>query len=139
MIFRALALALLAAPLAARAETVEVTVDNVRNANGHVRVAICDARNFLAKKCDHDAAVPSQAGTTTLRIDAPPGVYAAQGYLDDHDWGEVRRTLLGLPEQGIGFSRDAPFHFGPPSFDDAKFTVAPGVVTKVHMTLRYFE
>jgi uncharacterized protein (DUF2141 family) len=62
-----------------------------------------------------------------------------QGYLDDHDWGEVRRTLLGLPEQGIGFSRDAPFHFGPPSFDDAKFTVAPGVVTKVHMTLRYFE
>jgi uncharacterized protein (DUF2141 family) len=136
---RALLAAALLWPLAGRAETVEVTVTNVRNANGHVRVAICDQKTFLAKQCAHDAAVPSQAGTTVVKIDVPPGVYAAQGYLDEHDWGEVRRTLLGLPEEGIGFSRDAPFHFGPPSFADAQFTVAPGVVTKVRMALRYFD
>lgn len=134
-----LVVALLAVPLLAQAETVEVTVNNVRSAEGHVRVAICGKADFLKERCAYDMAVPSVKGTTTVRIEVPPGTYAAQGYLDEKDWGEVRRTFLGLPRNGIGFSRDAPFRFGPPSFDEAQFSVVPGTVTRTVMTLRYFD
>jgi uncharacterized protein (DUF2141 family) len=134
----AIAGAALLFPLAAQAGTVEVEVDNVRSALGHVRVAICLQASFLKDRCEHDMAVVSVKGTTIVRFEnIPPGEYAAQGYLDEKDWGEVRRDLLGFPEQGIGFSNDAPLRAGPPKWADARFTVGATPI-RVRMTLRYF-
>ncbi len=77
-------------------------------------------------------------GTTVVRFeDVPPGEYAAQAYLDEHDWGEVRRDLLGMPENGIGFSNDAPMRFGPPKWDDARFAVGATPV-RVSVNLHYY-
>ena len=132
-----LAAMLAAGPVHAATVTVTVTVTNVRSAKGHVRVAICSKAEFLGKNCRFHVAAPSQAGATVLRIDVPPGVYAAQGYLDEHDWGEVRQTWLGIPEEGICFSRDAPINLGPPKWADAAFTVGPDGAA-ISMRLRYF-
>ena len=128
---------LAAAP--ARAGEVIVSVANVRSGVGHVRVAICTRRSFLQPTCTIRRAVPSEKGTTTVVFtDVPPGEYAAQGFLDEHDWGEVRRDMLGFPENGIGFSNDAPMNFGPPKWDDARFTVRPDGAVHVFMTLHYY-
>jgi uncharacterized protein (DUF2141 family) len=129
-------LVLAAAP--AHAASVEVTVTNVRSALGHVRVAICTKETFLTPTCQVHRSVPSMQGTTVVRFeDVPPGEYAAQAYLDEHDWGEVRRDLLGMPENGIGFSNDAPMRFGPPKWDDARFAVGATPV-RVSVNLHYY-
>lgn len=132
-------IAALAAAAPAQAGEIVVSVTNVRSNLGHVRVAICRQPFFLQKTCTIRQAVPSVKGTTTVVFpDVPPGDYAAQGYLDEHDWNEVRRDLLGFPENGIGFSNDAPMNFGPPTWDDARFSVGANGIVRVHMALHYY-
>ena len=133
-----LALALAMTAVSARAGEVDVEVRNLQASTGHLRVAVCPETEFLQPHCIFHQAVPAAKGSVEVRfINIPPGVYAAQAYLDEHDWGEIRRDMLGFPEEGIGFSNDAPMRFGPPRFADARFTVGDAPV-QVHITLHYY-
>ena len=125
------------APTAAPAATLEVTVANVRNNKGHVRVAACTQATFLKERCAYNAQVPSVAGETVVRLEVPPGTWAVQAYQDEDDSGKVGRNLLGIPTVGLGFSNDAPFRFGPTSYGDAAFHLGAGG-GRIRLTLRYF-
>jgi uncharacterized protein (DUF2141 family) len=132
----ALALCLAAAP--ARASTVLVTVTGVRNSHGHVRVAICSKADFLKPHCAYTGNAPAATGDVLVIVEnVPPGIYAAQAFHDEKDTGRIDRTLLGLPEQGMGFSNNARMFFGPPRFSAAQFVVAENTV-KITFSLRYF-
>ena len=64
-------------------------------------------------------------------------MWAAQAFHDENRNGVIDRNLLGIPKEGLGFSNDAPFRFGPPAFADAAVqVVAPG--GRIRLTLRYF-
>ena len=124
-------------PGLARAATLEVVVANVRNANGHVRVAACTQRTFTKEFCEHNGSARSAAGETTVRLDVPPGVWAVQAYLDENDNEKVDQNFLGLPTEGIGFSNDAPIRLGPPSYGDAAFQLGAGG-GRIRLSLRYY-
>lgn len=137
---RTLLIALLcAAPLSgAGAATLEIVVGNVRNAHGHVRVAVCPQPMFLTDKCSLVGFTKSRPGEVLVTIrDVPPGVYAAQSFHDEDDNDDLGRTMLGMPKEGIGFSNDAPFRFGPPSFADAAFQLTPAG-GRIRFNLRYY-
>ena len=64
---------------------------------------------FLKDNCPYEGSAVAIPGSTTVVISGvPPGEYAAQVFHDEHDEGKVRRTVLGIPTEGIGFSNDAP-------------------------------
>lgn len=112
---------------------------NVRSERGHVRVAVCPKASFLQASCAWHAAAPARAGSVVVMVPGvPPGVYAVQAFLDENDDGKINRNLLGIPKEGIGFSRDAPMRFGPPSFGDAAVTVGAAGAA-VSLRLRYFD
>ncbi len=135
---RVLALATMMATQA-HAGDLEITVSGVRNDHGRVLAEACPKEQFLAVKCPWRAGVPAAPGQVTVRIpDVPPGIYAAQAYHDENDNKQIDRNWLGIPKEGLGFSRDAPFHFGPPSFDDAAFQLGPEG-GRIALTLRYFD
>ena len=125
------------APALAHAVTLDVVVANVRNDKGHVRVAVCTQATFLKERCAHNAQVKSVAGETVVRLEVPPGTWAVQAYQDENDSGKVDRNFLGIPTVGLGFSNDAPFRFGPPSYADAAFQLGAGG-GRIRLTLRYF-
>ena len=135
---RPLALLLLvAAP--AQAATITVTVTGVRNANGHVLVAICPRANFLQPDCPWHGLAVAHPGNTSVTIDhVPPGTYAAQAYHDEDNNQRLERSFFGLPKEGMGFSNDAPMRFGPPSFDTASFNLNADS-SAIHFKLRYYE
>ncbi len=117
----------------------EVAVSNVHNDRGHVLVAVCVPAEFLSPHCRFVGSAPAHAGTVTVRITGiPPGTYAVQAFQDKNDNLKVDRDFLGLPTEGIGFSNNAQFHFGPPSFNDAAIALGPddGQIT---ISLRYFR
>ncbi len=121
----------------AQAAKLEVMVGNIRSGKGHVRVAVCSPDTFLKETCQwygHGKAVP---GEVTVTLDVPPGTWAAQAYQDENDIGKIARNFFGLPTVGIGFSNDAPFRFGPPSFADAAFRLGAGG-GRIRLNLRYF-
>ncbi len=125
MKYAALAGGLLLAGRAVPTTSLDVSVSNVRNARGHVLVAVCTPAEFLAPHCRYVGKAQAHPGAITVRVTGiPPGTYAVQAFHDENDNLKIDRNFVGLPKEGIGFSNDAPFHFGPPSFRDAAITVA---------------
>ncbi len=128
----------LAAAASARADPLIVTVAGVRNDTGQVRIAVCSKANFLKPTCEHVATAPAKAGEVVVRLEGvPPGTWAAQAFHDEDGDGKIGTNLLGIPTEGLGFSNDAPFRFGPPSFGDAAFLLVPGG-GRIRFSLRYF-
>jgi uncharacterized protein (DUF2141 family) len=134
---RAILMCLAAVPSMAWGASVQVTVEGVRNDHGRVLVTLCTAADFLRPHCAWKASAPAAAGTVRLRIDGvPPGTYAAQAFHDENANGRLDRNFLGLPEEGMGFSNDAPMVFGPPRFTTAAFAVT-GSAAEIEFHLRY--
>lgn len=122
--------AVLAAPALAAELTVSVT--GVRSDKGNVAVAICDRATFPAGACPYHAETKAKRGEVTVQVaGVPPGTWAVAVLHDEANTRKLEFSLLGIPKQGFGFSRDAPMRFGPPSFADAavKLDDAGGLVT----------
>jgi uncharacterized protein (DUF2141 family) len=73
------------------------------------------------------ADVPAIGGETTIILTSlAPGEYAVEVYQDLNGNGKMDMSLLGIPEEPYGFSRDARPRLSKPSFDRVKFSVAAG-------------
>ena len=122
---------------AAQSATLEVVVGGIRNDRGDIRVAVCSEATFLKPTCEHVGHVAAQSGEVTVRIEVPPGTWAAQAFHDENRNGIIDRNFFGIPTEGLGFSNDARFNFGPPSFAAAAFQLGPAG-GRIHFSLRYF-
>ncbi|WP_395677523.1 DUF2141 domain-containing protein [Inquilinus sp.] len=122
----------------ASAATVEIVVANIKEAKGTIRISLCPQDKFLGDDCPYSGTAPAKIPQATVVIqNVAPGVYAAQGYQDVNDNRKIDRTLLGVPEEGVAFSRDPSYFFAPPEFRDAAFTVGPREAL-ITLHLRYF-
>ena len=128
-----------AVPARAGQGTVQVVVANIRNDHGLVRVSICTRQEFLKADCSYRAAAPARRGTVTVTVPGvQPGTYAVQAWHDEFNSGHVQQDFLGIPREGVGFSRDPMLLFGPPSFNDSDFQVGPDG-GRTGLRLRYFH
>ena len=101
-------------------------------------VAICTADAFLGRDCQYRGRAEARAGAAEVTIGGvPPGFYAVQAIHDENDNLELDRNLLGMPREGMGFSRDAPMRTGPPRFSDAMVEIGAGG-GPITLTMRYF-
>lgn len=132
------ALTLLWLPAAAHATDIQVRVHGVNSRGGSVRATVCREANFLRPHCDYSGRAPAgSGGTVVVRVrGVPPGTYAVQVFHDVRDSGEITRNLLGIPTEGVGFSRDAPIRFAPPRFADAEIAVS-GALVATDITLKF--
>ncbi len=55
-----------------------------------------------------------------------PGDYAGSVFHDENGNGKLDRNFMGMPKEGVGASNDAAGRFGPPKFDDARFSYKGG-------------
>jgi uncharacterized protein (DUF2141 family) len=141
-----LGLALAATPLApARAEEqaaaacgtpggpagprIEVVVTGARRVAGNMTVTLYDSRPdaFLARNGKLARQRLPLRGTETEACFtvAAPGDYAVAVYHDENNDHDFNRSILGRPEEGFGFSNDAPTTIGLPSFDAVRFRIGP--------------
>lgn len=68
--------------------------------------------------------------------DVSNGDYALAAAHDANANNKMDTNFLGLPREGYGFSRDAKPSFGPPSYEDAVFTVDVQGVS-LSLTIQY--
>lgn len=121
---------------AAHAGDLVIRIDNVKTADGKVKVALFDGAATFLKRPARVADAPATAGATTVTFkDLPPGDYALSVYHDANADGKMDRNPAGIPIEPYAFSKDAQGFMGPPAFDAAKLAVpAAGLDTVV--TLR---
>jgi uncharacterized protein (DUF2141 family) len=123
LLIAALALSGVASTAHAEGAPIAVTVWGLRYSEGVVHVDVCTRETFLRTECPYSATAPAQIGETTVTVnDVPPGIYAIQAFHDFKETGTVDQGPLGIPREGIAFSRDAPLGLRGPSFDRAAFT-----------------
>ena len=58
-----------------------------------------------------------------------PGDYAVSVFHDENANGKLDRNFVGIPKEGVGASNGATGHFGPPKFEDARFSYPGGLKT----------
>lgn len=127
------AAALLAGGASAAELRVEVT--GLRSTRGNLLVAVCTPETFTRRGCPHVAVAPAAEGGATV-TGIPPGVWAVQVIHDEDGNGTLTRTGF-LPDEGVGFSRDAPMRMGPPRFADAAVELKDS--GRISIAMRYFR
>ncbi|MGP1281641.1 MAG: DUF2141 domain-containing protein [Parasphingopyxis sp.] len=118
----------------------EVNIEDLRSDNGLLHVCVTrDAAHF--PDCENDPAATKETfrvrDARTVRFaNLPSGDYAI-AILHDENGNSRLDRFAGIPREGIGFSRNPRFSFGPPRFSSARFTLGNrGDVQMIRM--RYF-
>lgn len=133
------AVALLALPGAAPLGDVDITVDQLRSSKGLLQLCLtAQERSF--PDCNDDPAarkltVRAKDGVARF-ANLPAGEYAV-AIVHDENGNNKLDTFAGIPKEGIGFSRNPSFSFGPPSFDRVLF-VAQGAGTSQRVKIKYY-
>ena len=119
---------------------VEVKFEDVRNSTGLIRVCMTREPRFFPH-CEKDPqarklSIPASNGATLNFADVAPGEYAISVLHDENRDGKLN-TSLGIPREGVGFSRSPRLRFSAPKFADVRFAVGAGPVTQ-DIRLQYF-
>jgi uncharacterized protein (DUF2141 family) len=114
----------------ASAASLSVQVENLRNQDGNIIVALYDsASSFLDAERHVIIVEPQAARGDTMEVvfdGLPPGDYAAAAYHDENLSGEFDTNFLGIPLEGYGFTNGARAGLGPPDFEEAAVAVGTG-------------
>ena len=103
-----------------------IKFDGLKNDKGNLIIALCnssdnykiDDKPFIGKNVKlHDKNILIEFD------DLPYGNYAVKAFHDENGNNKLDTNFLGIPSEDYGFSNNARGTFGPPSWDDAKFSV----------------
>jgi uncharacterized protein (DUF2141 family) len=111
---------------------VALSIAGLRSAKGVVQVCLTsDPVNFPGCAGDRHAIKRKvDAKVAQLRFDGlPSGAYAV-ALIHDENGNDKLDTMLGIPREGFGFSRNPAIAFGPPKFSAARFPVTSGEVSE---------
>ncbi|MEZ5656469.1 MAG: DUF2141 domain-containing protein [Sphingobium sp.] len=127
-------------PPSASTGEVDVTVEGLRSTRGMLRLCLTRDPHYFPK-CEKDPA--ARRGSISASSDAPfrfegleAGNYALLVLHDENGNARID-TMLGIPKEGVGFSRNPKLFMGPPPFDKVQFGVSDQPVKQI-VQLRYF-
>lgn len=112
--------------------TIEVTVKNIREVKGSIRVGLFNSdESFLKNALDGKIVKVSAKEVTVVFENLKPGEYAVSVVHDENDNGELDSNIMGIPKEGFAFGNNATGMFGPPDFSKAKVKVEGQKITQV--------
>lgn len=120
--------------------TLNLVLTGLRSNNGEVRLCIWrHAERFPNCKRGEDVRLMSAPAAAEVRVavtDLLPGSYAVSVIHDENGNRKLDKNFMGIPTEGVGFSRNAAMTFGPPSFAKASFDASAEPVQTIRM--KYF-
>ena len=124
---------------AQQGNTISVPVSGLRNNNGDVRCGLYNSAATFPKDGQYFrgvvAPIVNQQATCVFN-NVPPGTYAVSLFHAEKGETKLRTGFFGQPEEGYGFSRNAPSSMGPPAFSAAAYSYAGGA-TSWPVTITY--
>ena len=140
--FLLLAPLLIGLPFSASADTLTVTVNNIKKP-GEIHVAVYDnAKAFEADRGEKGGAAPGitegtiemvEPGSVTYVYELPPGTYAIGIFHDVNLNNKMDNNFFGVPKEQFGFSNNARALFGPPNFEDAAFVLSGSTAQSIDL------
>jgi uncharacterized protein (DUF2141 family) len=116
----------------------EVTVNNIKEAKGTIRVGLFTTEDTFLKDAAFGKIVKAKGNQVTVVFEnLKAGEYAVSVIHDENENGELDTNMVGIPKEGFAFGNNAMGAFGPPSFDKAKITLK-NTSEKQKIELKYF-
>jgi len=116
--------------------TIEVSLSQFDSNDGKVMVGLYNEKgSFLDETF---LSLSSEISDQTAKVtftNIPDGVYAISSYHDEDDNGELNMFIGMFPTEPYGCSNGARGHFGPPTWEDAKFEVLGGEIRKMDIKM----
>lgn len=109
--------------------TLIVQVTNARSSKGRIAIALFqEASGFpgdssKALRLQRAVIDPAKLSSQFVFEGIPRGVYAVSVFHDENMNGKLDKNFMGVPREGYGFSNNPKKRMGPPSFEEAKFTL----------------
>ena len=116
----------------------EVSVENIRNLDGNIRVGLFASEDtFLKDAVEGKVVKVSGKAVTVVFENIKPGDYAISAIHDENANGDLDSNVFGMPKEGFAFGNNSMGMFGPPSFEKAKISVIPNKTVMHTLKLRY--
>lgn len=104
-------------------QKITVTVINATSDDGTIKFALSDKQNFLVGKPIQAKESKIENGKATVIFEnVPAGEYAITCFHDKNSNNKMDFQPSGMPMEDYGASNNV-MNFGPPKYDDAKFTI----------------
>lgn len=105
--------------------TVTVTVTNISTNEGEVAFGLYTEDTFIKAAPNYSASATVENNTAKVTFEnIPAGEYAISCFQDTNGNDQFDFEPNGMPAEPYGISNNAVGMYGPPSWADAKFTVA---------------
>jgi|TARA_B110000971_G_scaffold198521_1_gene215212 uncharacterized protein (DUF2141 family) len=108
--------------ITAQNKTITATILNISSDKGIVKFALYNKTNFRLKPLQSEIGNIENGKTTITFKEVAGGEYAIVCYHDKNSNDKMDFQPNGMPLEAYGASNNV-MNFGPPRFDDAKFTV----------------
>jgi uncharacterized protein (DUF2141 family) len=108
--------------ITAQNNTITATVINVTSDSGKVGYALYDKTNFRMKPIQGAASKIVNGKSVVVFENVEAGEYAIICYHDKNNNDKMDFEANGMPLEDYGASNNV-MNFGPPKFEDAKFTI----------------
>jgi uncharacterized protein (DUF2141 family) len=116
--------------------TVEVTITNLSNNDGNVKIGLYNnAADFLEKQYKGAIVLIENKKAIVTFSNIPDGDYAVSFYHDEDEDNKFDMFMGMIPIEDYGCSNNAKGMFGPPKFEDAKFELKDSAIKNVDIKL----
>ena len=113
---------------AQEAGVVRLEITGLKDASGDIYIAVYDSDDnwlgddtVMQQKVVIAEALDGELVLSELQL--PPGEYAFSIFYDVNNNGELDTNWIGIPKEPVAISNNARPKFGPPSYEDAVFTL----------------
>jgi len=107
---------------------VRLEITGLKDASGDIYIAVYDSdddwlgdETVMQQKVAIAEALNGELVLSELQL--PPGEYAFSVFYDVNSNGELDTNFIGIPNEPIAISNNAKLRFGPPSYEDAVFSL----------------
>lgn len=112
----------------------EVTIKNIKEVKGTIRVALYNnEKDFLEKFVEGKIIKVSGKEAKVVFENLKPGDYAVSAFHDENENEKLDSGFMGIPLEPYGFSNDARGTFGPPSFEKAKVSITTNKISVISL------
>jgi uncharacterized protein (DUF2141 family) len=138
-LFLALATSAAFAPALVSAETLTITIADIRESEGRLMIQVANSEKGFEFSEDSAAPPPvaisqlAEAGEMTFEVTLPPGIYGARVLHDLNGNGEMDSNFVGIPKEPWAFSNNATGRLGPAKWQDAKFEISGDTAVEIRL------
>lgn len=115
----------------------KVVITGFENDDGKVRVALFRSEEGFPSKQDkayrREAAYIVAGKARVAFTNLPAGTYAVGAFHDEDSDSKLDKNLVGMPTEAWGASNAAKGFMGPPSYEDASFSVDASRVIEIEV------